>query len=62
MAPFGSDVVAATLKLYPHKMDPEFQYTSLSSDIGVNCPNSLISRQMAKNWNASFYRYVVTAK
>ena len=30
-----------------HLGDPELQYTSLSSDIGVNCPNSAIARKIA---------------
>jgi carboxylesterase type B len=65
MAPFGKDAVAATLSLYPHEESVEFQYTSLSSDIGVNCPNDVIAAQIGPSWKANLvnlYRYVLTAR
>ena len=61
MKPFGQGVVDATLSLYPHVGDPELQYSSLSSDIGVNCPQNTIAAQIARGWKTRLYRYVLTA-
>jgi para-nitrobenzyl esterase len=67
MAPFGAAVVNATLALYPRALgDAELRYTSLSSDIGVNCPNSAFARAIGTSeaWRAHgqpLYRYVLTA-
>lgn len=63
---FGPAALNATTTFYPHIGDPELQYTSLSSDIGVNCPNNVIARQISNGlgWKAQgqrLYRYVLTA-
>ena len=69
MAPFGPDAVTAALKFYPNVGDPELQYSSLSSDIGVTCPNSVVGKQIAAsrktrgpNGSVTLYRYVLTAR
>eukprot|EP00937_MAST-01D_sp_MAST-1D-sp2_P003111 g3111.t1 len=73
MGPFGAAAVNATLAFYPDRAgaDPEFQYTSLSSDIGVNCPSNAIARRIAAGTTAGggggrarrapLYRYILTA-
>jgi carboxylesterase type B len=82
MAPFGAAVLNATTALYDalyprgaagagaggsDNGNPQLQYTSLSSDIGVNCPNSAIARRIGAEggaWRAAgapLYRYVLTA-
>ena len=66
MKPFGLKAMNTTNVFYidGHVGDPEFQYTSLSSDIGVNCPNNVIGRKIAagRKDTAPVYRYVLTAK
>ena len=76
MAAFGPLAVAAALKFYPHQGEPELAYSSLSSDIGVNCPNNVVAKQIAQGrshgagaggWRgagsgAKLYRYVFTAR
>lgn len=49
------------LKLYPQGViDPEYQFTSLGSDIRVNCPTEVLALQTATYFRSPVYRYIVT--
>ena len=59
---FGDLIYHAALKLYPENFKtPEYQFTSLASDVRVNCPTDVMSLYAASTFNSSVYRYVVTS-
>ena len=63
LEPFGSLIRQEALTLYPPDVvTPEFQYTSMASDLRVNCPSDVMSTVMASTFNSSVYRYVVTSR
>lgn len=60
---FGRLVLQTALKLYPsHYITPEYQLTSMGSDIRSNCPNDVMSMYAASTFSSPVYRYVVTSK
>ena len=59
---FGQLTLDTALKLYPvNVLTPEFQFTSMSSDIQANCPNNVLSRYASSTFKSPVYRYVVTS-
>ena len=59
---FGEHVYRMTLKLYPEDYKtPEYQFTSLASDVRVNCPTDYLSFIAAGSFKSSVYRYIVTS-
>ncbi|XP_061169446.1 para-nitrobenzyl esterase-like [Saccostrea echinata] len=59
---FGLDVAKRALELYPmYNVTPEYQFTSLVSDIRVTCPNDILTMKAAKSFKSPVYRYVVTS-
>ena len=59
---FGESFYRTALKLYPENYKtPEYQFTSLASDVRVNCPTDTLSYFAAESFNSSVYRYVVTS-
>ncbi|KAL5010044.1 hypothetical protein ScPMuIL_012349 [Solemya velum] len=58
-----SDYVAETaLLLYPAgEISPEYQYTTMCTDVRVNCALDIISMEAALNFRSPIYRYVTTA-
>ena len=62
MYPFGIDVADTALKMYPmNEMTPEYQFTTLSSDIRVTCGNNIMAIYASQNTKSPVYRYIVTA-
>lgn len=59
---FGEQVVNTALKLYPvYHVSPEYQLTSMASDIRCNCPNDILSLYASSAYKSPVYRYVVTS-
>ena len=56
-----SDVIAEmALRLYPvDLLSPEFQYTSMTSDLRMNCGNDYLGLILAKSFASPVYRYVL---
>ena len=62
MNTFDKKLVDLTLQMYPSKtITPEYQFTTLSSDIRVTCGNDLMALQASNNNKSPVYRYIVTA-
>lgn len=60
---FGPLVLQTARKLYPsHQISPEYQLTSMASDIRANCPNDVMTMHMTSTFRSPVYRYVVTSK
>ncbi|CAH1793357.1 unnamed protein product [Owenia fusiformis] len=60
---FSENITAKALELYPitNSSDPRYQYTSMVSDILVNCPNDVLANMACdSNRTTGVYRYVVT--
>ncbi|KAL4233675.1 hypothetical protein ACF0H5_008356 [Mactra antiquata] len=59
---FGDHILNMALMFYPpNQITPEFQLTSMASDIRANCPNDVLSMYAASNFKSPIYRYVVTS-
>lgn len=60
---FGEDVAARALALYPYSSHytPEYQYTSLISDIRATCPVHVLANVMSAHFRSPVYRGVITA-
>ncbi|XP_052241317.1 para-nitrobenzyl esterase-like [Dreissena polymorpha] len=59
---FGPLTLSTALKMYPvNQSTPEFQLTSMASDIRANCPNDVMSFYAAATFTSPVYRYVVTS-
>ena len=59
---FGKLTYQTAMYLYPiHFITPEFQFTSMASDIRANCPNDIMSTYAASTFSSPVYRYVVTS-
>lgn len=60
---FGAGISATALSMYPTGVEtPEYQYTSMSSDVRVLCGTGVLSEKAAVNFKSPVYRYVVTAR
>lgn len=46
---------------YPHQVSPEYQFTSMVTDIRVTCPTNLQVELISQSFHSSVYRYVVTS-
>jgi len=58
---FGGNTVETALKMYPRGViSPEYQFTSIASDIRVNCANDVMAMAAAESFKAPVYRYIVT--
>ncbi|CAH1800931.1 unnamed protein product [Owenia fusiformis] len=60
---FGKAISAKALELYPtsNSSDPEYLYTSMVSDMRVNCPNDVLANQaQSSDRTTGVYRYVIT--
>ncbi|KAK3579730.1 hypothetical protein CHS0354_008870 [Potamilus streckersoni] len=59
---FGNTIATMGLKLYPPgHITPEYQYTTMTSDVRVGCATDYLSLVAAKSFKSPIYRYVVTA-
>lgn len=59
---FGKLVKDTLMSLYPsHHISPEYQLTSMASDIRANCPNDVMSLYAATTFKSPVFRYVVTS-
>lgn len=59
---FGHQILQTMQKLYPsNHISPEFQMTSMASDIRANCPNDVLALHAASSLQSPVYRYVVTS-
>ena len=62
LSTFGSLVYKSALKLYPsYYKTPEFQFTSMASDVRVNCPTDIMAMYASSTFRSAVYRYVVTS-
>lgn len=61
---FGANISREALQLYPtsNEYDPEYQYTSMVSDVRATCPTRTLADVMASVSSANVYRYVVTSQ
>ena len=60
---FGKLVYQTAMRLYPSNIStPEFQFTSMASDIRVNCPNDVLTLYASSTFCSPVYRYIVTSK
>ena len=58
---FGQQILQMMLTLYPsNHITPEFQLTSMASDLRTNCPNDVLSLHAASGFKSPVYRYVAT--
>ncbi|KAK3097961.1 hypothetical protein FSP39_014851 [Pinctada imbricata] len=57
------DIVFQALQLYPINIEtPEFEFTSMVSDLRVTCPNEVMAKDIALFFTSDVYRYVVTSR
>ncbi|KAL3857139.1 hypothetical protein ACJMK2_011834 [Sinanodonta woodiana] len=62
LSTFGDHDVTSALSLYPTGViTPEYQFTSMVSDLRVNCPNDVMTSLARKYFRKPVYRYVATA-
>ena len=55
--------VTRVLKLYPTCVEtPEYQYTSMASDVRLSFPNDELAYNMHKSFKSPIYRYVSTSR
>lgn len=60
---FGTDISKMALKMYPvGKESVRYQFTSMVSDVRVNCANDIMALYAAINTHSPVYRYVVTSQ
>ena len=49
------------MKFYPsHYKTPEYQFTSMSSDVRENCPTDVLATYASSTFTSAVYRYVAT--
>ena len=61
MSTFSNLTYQTAMRLYPsHYKTPEYQYTSMSSDLRVSCPNDVLALYAASTFTSPVYRYVAT--
>ena len=61
LSTFSDFIAEMALKLYPvDTQTPGFQYTSMASDLRMNCGNDYLSLVLAKSFRSPVYRYVMT--
>ena len=59
---YGALMYKTAMKLYPtNYITPEYQFTSMASDIRANCPNDILTMYVSSTFTSSVYRYVVTS-
>ena len=57
------DIVFHALQYYPENIEtPEFQFTTMTSDLRVTCPNTVMANIIATYFISPVYRYVVTSR
>ena len=57
------DIVSEALQLYPANVEtPEFQFTTMVSDIRANCPNDVMTKLITYYFKSPVYRYIVTSR
>ncbi|KAK3576602.1 hypothetical protein CHS0354_023119 [Potamilus streckersoni] len=58
---FSHHIATTALKLYPPgNISPEYQYTTMISDVRICCGTDYVSYVAAKSFNSPIYRYVIT--
>lgn len=62
LTPYSPDIATAALQLYPANdfFSPEYQYTSMVSDIRTTCPVSALANVTSSHFLSPVYRAVVT--
>lgn len=61
LSAFGDVITEMALRLYPvDSKTPEYQYTSMTSDLRMHCGNDYASLILAKSFTSPVYRYVIT--
>lgn len=60
---FPGNISAHALTLYPDGVEsPAYQYTTLTSDLRVTCPNNIMSDILSTYFRSPVYRYVLTQR
>ncbi|XP_060069553.1 para-nitrobenzyl esterase-like [Ylistrum balloti] len=60
---FGANLDEEALRFYPiNASSPEYEYTSMASDIRVGCPTDYMARVISTGMNSPVFRYVVTSQ
>ena len=60
---FPGNISTQALELYPiGVVAPAFQYTTMTSDLRVTCPNVIMTDILANSFISPVYQYVVTAR
>ena len=49
-----------TSKYYPHERNPEYQFTSMVSDMRAICPMDAVAKVVENYFDSPVYRYVMT--
>ena len=49
------------MKAYSHQVSPEYQFTSMVSDMRAICPLDDLLRSMSNSFESPIYRYVITS-
>ncbi|XP_071134747.1 para-nitrobenzyl esterase-like [Mytilus edulis] len=58
---FPGNLSAKALELYPDGVESgAYQYTTMTSDLRVTCPNNIMSDILSKYFKSPVYRYVLT--
>ena len=61
LSTFSNLTYQTAMKLYPsHFKTPEYQLTSMSSDLRAICPNDVLAQYAASTFTSPVYRYVAT--
>lgn len=60
---FPGNISAQALDLYPvGVISPAYQYTTMTSDVRVTCPNNIMTDILANSFTSPVYRYVSSAR
>ncbi|KAJ8308823.1 hypothetical protein KUTeg_013697 [Tegillarca granosa] len=60
---FGRQISDEALRLYPTgEVTPEYQYTSMASDLRVSCANDILADIASSHYKSPVFRYVVTSR
>ena len=62
---FGENITNQVLELYNSVLsggDPEYNFTTLTSDLRMNCGNDVLAEKASRALSSGVYRYIATSK
>ena len=64
LGPFGADIANKSLSLYDmgDEFNAEYQFTTMGSDIRINCGNCILAEKAGNALQSGVYQYIATYK